>query len=359
MRTTNVPTIVSVGEWDHMLAAAADIMRGPSDATRQRLGAFFAPERVDLEGLFAEGEVADARIDMPESGVVGWQPDPDTEVLVVRRARVDLALMEALPRLRHVQKLGDRRDTVDLTEADVRGISVEFVSRPALEATADHAVLLLMAALKELPRLDRVTRETVSTDVPPPAEGSTAYNWPQVTSGRTLYGSRVGIIGLGEVGQLVANRLRSFGAEVLWTDPGHHGRDRDVPGMTQLPLDELLAQSDAVTLHIPGTADNRHMVDAGFLAKMRSDAVLINVSRGGLVDEASLVRALDRGELRGAALDVHATEPILASSPVLNSDRIILTPHVAGGPRSLMRRELLDLAGGVKRAIEPSSVVAG
>lgn len=351
-------SVVVIPEWDHMLAAAADLMRGPGAGTEERLRSFFAPEKVDLESLFAEAHIPGACIEMPARGEAG-PINPDAEVLVVRRAAVTREVIDALPRLRHVQKLGKRQDTVDILAAAERGITVEFVTRPALESTADHAVLLLMAALRDLPGLDRATRATTVPQDGGPAFGATAYNWPDVGFGRTLHGSTIGIVGLGEVGLLVAERLRAFGARILWTD-GPSTLERTVDGTQQASLDELLRESDAVTLHVPGTDDNRHLVDAAFLGKMRRDAVLVNVARGILVNETALANALQRGELRGAALDTHATEPLLSSSPLAGSDRVILTPHVAGGPRSLMTTELLDLTRGVCRALrvrEEASVV--
>ncbi|NIH80303.1 2-hydroxyacid dehydrogenase [Amycolatopsis viridis] len=350
------PTVVSFPEWDHMLAAAADVMRGPDEATRRSLEAFFAPEVVDLDALFAAGRIPDVTIDMPAKGDTGYAPDAGTRVLVVRRTRVDRQLLDRLPDLRHVQKLGERQDTIDVAAAAERGITLDFVPRPALEATADHAVLLVMAALRELPRLDRTTREsTVAAGSSAP--GSTAYNWPGVAFGRTLSASTVGIIGLGEVGLLVARRLRAAGARVVWTSL--RGRpQRTVDGLEYLPLDDLLAVSDAVSLHIPSTADNRHVVDAAFLRKMRADAVLVNVSRGLLIDEHALAQALRRGELRFAALDVYGSEPVPVDNPLLDAERVILTPHVAGGPRSLMTQELLDLSRGVSRALAAGREVA-
>ncbi|ROS38581.1 2-hydroxyacid dehydrogenase [Amycolatopsis thermoflava] len=349
-------TVVSFPEWDHMLAAAADVMRGPQEATRRRLEQFFAPEAVDLDALFTQGRIPDVVIDMPAKGDPAYRIDPRSRILVVRRTHVDRALIDELPHLRHIQKLGERRDTIDVAAAAERGITLDFVSRPALEATADHAVLLVMAALRELPRLDATTRKaTVPAGTSAP--GSTAYNWPGVTFGRTLSESTVGIIGLGEVGLLVARRLRAFGARVLWTSL--RGRpQRTVDGLEYQPLDDLLAASDAVSLHIPGTEDNRHLVDGAFLRKMRPDAVLVNVSRGLLIDEAALAEALRRDELRSAALDVYGSEPVPADSPLLDAERVILTPHVAGGPRSLMTRELLDLSRGVRQALTADREVA-
>lgn len=341
---------VAVPEWDHMLAAAADLMRGPDDGTTRRLREFFAPESVDLNELFDQARLPGVTIDMPDRGARTYSINPSAEVLVVRRASVTQELLDSLPRLRHIQKLGERQDTIDLVAAAERNVTVEFVPRPALESTADHAVLLVMAALRDLVGLDRVTRSTTVPEADGPSFGSTAYNWPDVGFGRTLHGSTVGVVGLGEVGLLVAKRLRAFGAHILWTD-GVGSPERFVDGAEYAPLEDLLRRSDAVTLHVPGSEENRHMVDDKFLSKMRPDAVLVNVSRGVLVDEVSLAEALRRGDLRGAALDVHATEPMLSSNPVLDSDRVILTPHVAGGPRSLMTKELLDLSAGVRRAL--------
>lgn len=349
--------IVGFAEWDHMLAAAADLMRGPSAGTTERLEQFFAPEAVDLSALFAEGALPDARVEMQAGPASEWEVPRDTEVLVVRRAPVGADLVDRLPRLRHIQKLGERPDTIDLEAARARGVTVELVARPALEATADHAVLLTMAALRGLPELDRLTRSQAQP-AGSAAEGATRYNWLDISFGRTLHGSTVGIIGLGEVGLLVAKRLAAFGANVVWTSLRSRAAgagDRTTHGATYLPLDELLSRSDAVTLHVPGSAENRHVVDAEFLAAMRSDAVLVNVSRGILVDEEALAHALRNGGLRSAGLDVHGVEPLSSASPLLDCPNAILTPHIAGGPRSLMTHELLGLATGVRRCLDGAS----
>ena len=136
-------------------------------------------------------------------------------------------------------------------------------------------------------------------------------------------GVTVGIVGLGNIGNAVAARLRAFGCRVLFTDVV----PRSLPGAAAVTLDDLLSQSDVVTVHVPLDDDTRHLIGEAELANMRPGTVLINASRGPVVDEAAVVRALDSGHLGGVGLDVYEVEPLAADSPLRALDNVFLTPH--------------------------------
>lgn len=341
---------------DHVLDLAMHLLRGPSPESRRALSDFLDPETVDVAALMLEPPLDQARLVGPPPcyGEIATPP-PDTSVLVVRRSAVTAELMETMPQLRHVQKLGERSDRVDLAWATAHGISVELVARPSLESTADHVVMLMLALVRNLLDGDRRARRLTADgadDAP-----AVSYNWTGMRNVRALRGSTVGLVGLGEVGTRVASRVRAFGADVVYTSRTRLAHDLEhALGVRWLTQSELLACSDIVSLHVPGTSENRDIVDKEFLGRMKPGSCLVNVARGSLVDEAALVSALERRWLSGAALDVHAHEPRRRDDPLIAREDVILTPHIAGGTRSDALPEILAVARGVRRALEADPV---
>ncbi|RYE40658.1 MAG: hypothetical protein EOP24_39970 [Hyphomicrobiales bacterium] len=344
--------VVSFAERDHVLEAVYHLLGGPSPVAQRSIARFFAPEMPKFDELFDACR-------LPSPATLRYPLDDgdnrigaDTEVLVVRRREVSEELIASLPRLRHVQKLGTRTDTVDTSAAQARNINVQYISRPSLEATADHALLMILAGLKDLPDLESELRAHARRESHKRgSQGAVAYNWTNAT-GRSLCGSTVGIVGLGEVGLLLAKRLLACGANVLWTSVRGQRGQRGVPaGLVYTELSDLLARSHAVSLHVPWVRETADLVDADFLDQMRRDGILVNVSRGAIVDEVALASALRNGSIRGACLDVFKTEPLGPDSPILGAPRTILTPHVAGGQRSLIVEELIRTAQGISNAL--------
>ncbi|MEU6191947.1 NAD(P)-dependent oxidoreductase [Nocardia sp. NPDC047038] len=331
-----------------MLNLAMALLQGRDATTVRAFEDFLRPELLDVDAVFDTPPVDGVDLVGPPTtyGDVGIPP-LDTTVLVVRRTPVTAELMAGLPLLRHVQKLGDRADTVDLVWAAANGITVECVPRPSLEATAEHTVLLMLALVHGLRAADRAART-------PSDAGSTepGYNWAGLAEFGTLQGRTVGLIGLGEVGVRVARRLCALGAQVhYWSRTRHSPEVERQLGVTWRNRNQLLAESDLISLHVPGTPANRALVDSDFLRRMRPDAYLVNVARGSLIDEAALVRALRERRIRGAALDVHAKEPRPPSDPMLAMEDVILTPHIAGGLRSHTLAEIRTVAQGVIRSL--------
>lgn len=240
--------------------------------------------------------------------------------LIVRnRVRVDAALLKHGPGITVVGRLGVGLDNIDL--AACRAHRVEVI--PAVGANADSVAEYVIIATGMLLR---------------GAFGSTtevaAGAWPRerLATGREMAGKTLGIVGFGDIGRRVAKLARAFGMMVIAHDPI---LPRDHSGWTETPverveLDALFARADAVTLHVPLTPATSGLVSAERLRRMKPDAVLVNTSRGGVVDEAALAAALRAGRLGGAALDVFETEPLPVGTPLAGCPNLLLTPHIAG-----------------------------
>lgn len=232
--------------------------------------------------------------------------------------------LERATRCRLVHKLGAGVNTIDVETATRRGIAVANMPGANAPSVAEGAVLLMLSALRRLPILDAATR--------------TGAGWPSdPTLGETVrdIGScTVGLVGYGNVAKRVETIVAAMGAEVLHTST----RDDGQPAWRPLP--ELLAASDIVSLHLPLTGQTAGLLDAAGLALMKRDAVLVNTSRGPIVDEAALVDALTTGRLLAAGLDVFSAEPVAADNPLLTLDNVVLTPHVTWYTVDTMRRYL-------------------
>ena len=227
-------------------------------------------------------------------------------------------------RLRLVHKLGAGVNTIDVDTATARGIAVANMPGANAPSVAEGTLLLMLAALRRLPALDRATRE--------------GRGWPSdPTLGETVRdigGCTVGLVGYGNIAKQVERILLAMGADVLHTST----RDDGLP--TWRPLPDLLASSDIVSLHLPLTDATAGLLGRDALAAMKPDAVLVNTSRGPIVDEAALVDALRDGRLAAAGLDVFATEPVPADNPLLGLPNVVLTPHVTWYTADTMRRYL-------------------
>ncbi|MDR7095569.1 2-hydroxyacid dehydrogenase [Hydrogenophaga laconesensis] len=235
-------------------------------------------------------------------------------VLISGGIRITPGVMDALPGLKVISKIGIGVDTVDVAAATARGIAV--CNTPGGNdsvAVAEHALALLLALRKQL---HVWTREYLQ---------SGGWRNPQVFSGG-LDGSTLGIAGFGRIGRALAQRVAGWNVRVLVHDP----LARDLPpGVQAVDMDELLAQSDAVSLHCPALPGDRPLLDTAALARMKKGAVLINTARATLVDAAALIAALDAGTLAGAAFDVFDPEPPARDDPLLAHPRVLSTPHVA------------------------------
>lgn len=245
----------------------------------------------------------------------------DADVLLAGWSPVSAEVIAASGRLRLIQKMGVGVDKIDLDAARARGVRVLRAAGINAGAVAEMTILLMLAVLRELPwavselRDGRFQKETLRN--------------------RTiqLAGQHVGLVGFGHIGAAVAARLRGFDVTTAYYDPRTDLR-ADPSLASPMPLDELLRWSDIVSLHTPLTPETRHLLNRARIASLRPGAVVINTARGGLIDEEALVAAISEGRLRGAGLDVTAEEPAGEDSPLLASDRVIVTPHIGGAVAS-------------------------
>jgi glyoxylate reductase len=239
-------------------------------------------------------------------------------LLALLTDRVDAALLESCPDLRVISNYAVGSDNVDLEATAARGIPVGITPDVLTEATADLAFAGLLAAARRLPEALAAVRE-----------GAWLTWEPDWLLGHDVHDATLGIVGYGRIGQAVARRAEGFSMRILATP--------------RVPLDELLAQSDAVTLHVPLTSETRHLIDADALARMKPTAILVNTARGGVVDQQALARALHGGEIAGAALDVTDPEPLPPDHPLLDAPNLLVLPHI-GSATHTARERMADLA---------------
>jgi (S)-sulfolactate dehydrogenase len=263
-----------------------------------------------------------------DARLVDWSDEllaslADADALIVRnRTQVDAALLARAPKLRVVGRLGVGLDNVDVAGCEARAIEVIPATGANALAVAEYVVCTVMLLLRGA--------YLSSAEV-------AAGKWPRgaLGEGRETAGKMLGVVGFGGIGRRVAKLAQGLGMKVLATDPAIAA---DAPvwresGAAFRGVDDLLAESDAVTLHVPLAPETRHLLSAGRLARMKRGAVLINTARGGVIDEAALAEALAGGHLAGAALDVFETEPLPAGSPLAGAPNLVLTPHIAGVTR--------------------------
>lgn len=264
----------------------------------------------------------------------------DCEVVIVAAKPLRRQFIDAAKRLRLVHHQGvGYQDTVDLDILRRRGIALALTPEGTTIGVAEHTVLLTLAACKHLPFADAELRR-----------GRWHINRLRPVS-IELHGRTIGFVGMGRIAQQAAARFKAFGTHGLYHDPYNHlSSDREAElGVEAAPLDLVLAQADVVTLHVPLTGETRHIINADALARMQSTAILVNTSRGPLVDEKALCHALNQGIIAAAALDVFEDEPLAPTSPLVQLQNVVLTPHIAAGTRDALRAKMRALFANVER----------
>jgi len=261
----------------------------------------------------------------------------DAHGIILRTgARITAEIIAEAPHLQVIARTGAGVDNVDLKAATEHKIFVCYVPDANVVSVAEHVMSLLLALSKQLKLLDEEVRG-----------GNFAVRYRYLST--EVWGKTLGIIGLGKIGREVAQRARNgFGMKVVTFDPyvpSEEARRLDVEPFESLGI--MLSQSDAVTLHVPLTGETRGLMGAREFRSMKPSAWFINTSRGGLVDEAALVDALDSGVIAGAGLDVFESEPLDPDSPLTTLSNIILTPHVAG----LTNESSIRMAVGAAEAV--------
>jgi len=255
-------------------------------------------------------------------------------VLTLLTDRVDDEFLDAAgPGLRVVSNYAVGFDNVDVPACTRRGIPVGNTPGVLTDTTADLAFALLMAAARRLPEGDRYVRD-----------GRWKTWGPLLLLGPDVHGSTIGIVGFGRIGQAVARRAAGFGMTVLYHDVNRLPDAVTEPlGASYVPLEELLARSDFVSLHVNLTAETRHLINDRTLALMKPTAVLVNTSRGPVVDQRALADALRGGMIWAAGLDVTDPEPIPMDDPLVGLDNCLIVPHIASASRAT-RGKMAEMA---------------
>ncbi len=231
--------------------------------------------------------------------------------------RVDAALLDALPTVRHVASYGVGVNHLEVAAARERGVHVTNTPGVVTIATADLAMALLLAAARRVAETDRYIRAGRWTEVDPSA-----------LLGTEVTGKTLGIVGFGRIGQAVARRAAGFDLRLVYASP----QEVPFPGARRASLDDLLAESDFVSLHTPLTAETRNLLSRERIRRMKRGAVLVNTARGGVVDDDALAEALRDGHLAAAGIDVFPDEPRVPAA-YLGLENVVLTPHVGSGTR--------------------------
>ena len=264
-------------------------------------------------------------------------------LLVRSRTKVDAALLAAAPHLSVVGRAGVGVDNVDVAAASARGVLVINAPTGNVVSAVEHTFALLLALLRR---------------VAPASASLAAGKWEKSKFvGSELAGKTLGIVGLGQVGSRVASRARAFEARLLGHDPYLPLEKAREMGVPLVPLEELLASSDILTLHATATEGSRPLLGPDELAQMKPGAVLVNVARGSLVDRAALYDALVSGRLAGAALDVFDPEPPDSADPLLSLPNVLATPHLGASTVEAQERVSLQTAEAVAEALAGASYV--
>lgn len=275
----------------------------------------------DLPGTAAGDTLSDANLRFVEANSRDAetliQSGSDATALVVQWAPITAEVMDGMPNLKIISRLGIGVDMVDIAAATERGIAVANTPIYCIEEVATHTLALILAQARGLSRYDAAVRagRWSAVDAVPMSIRPTA--------------TTVAVIGYGRIGRMVATSLTAMGFRVVVSDPFLDEQAALAAGVTPAALANALAGADIVTLHAPLTESTRHMLNAESIATMRRGAVVVNTCRGQLIDEEALADALESGHLGGAALDVFAEEPLPETSRLRANDRVVLTPHAA------------------------------
>lgn len=294
---------------------------------------------VATEPVPEAGRVAFARfgeIAVVQNGA--WASLERAEVLIVRTSSVSAGLLSGMPHLRAIARTGVGLDNIDLEAVSRRRIPVLRAPYTAARPIAEGTIALLMAATKRLPELSAVVRDGRWDD---------RYSYEVAD----LHGAVLGVVGLGRVGSEVASLGQALGMRVVASDPHYPLPNRPPTTIALMDLKEVFACSDVVTLHCPLTDATRGMVDHNLLAAGKRGKVLINASRGALIDERAIIEALNDGWLSTVGLDVFPTEPPHPGSALLVHPRVICTPHAVGLSHSWNSHVFNSLADDVERVL--------
>jgi len=273
-------------------------------------GADLAPQALALLDAY---EIVYAGKAPSEEDIVALCRQHDPVAIIVRYSKVGAAAMDAAPSLKVISKHGSGTDTIDKAAAAERGIQVVAAAGANATAVAEQALALLLACTKSVVSLDARMH---------------AGHWDKSThKSSELAGKTLGLVGLGAIGRKMARMAAGMDMRIIGFDP----YAKDLPDyVSSVDLDTILRESDAISLHCPLTDENRGMLNAQSLARCKRGVIIVNTARGGLIDEAALLQAVQGGQVKAAGLDSFASEPMEAGHPFQSEPKIILSPHIGG-----------------------------
>jgi D-3-phosphoglycerate dehydrogenase len=239
----------------------------------------------------------------------------EADAVLVTYAKITGDMIQQMPKVRVISRFGIGVDNVDIEAATKKGIVVTKVPDYCIDEVSDHAMALLLAAVRKIPFSNKQVH-------------AGTWKMPEVVPIKRLRGSVLGLVGFGRIPQLVAPKAKPFGFRVVAYDPFVPAEVFTNAGVEGVSLDELLRISDIVSIHSPLTPETKGLFNAESLKKMKKGSYIVNTARGPIIDEAAMAAALDSGHIAGAALDVMTTEPP-TGSPLLGRENVIITPHTS------------------------------
>lgn len=279
-----------------------------------------------------------------DSAVISeYLQETGAEGIVSRMGRLDAPVMDVAPQLKVISKHGVGVDNIDIQAAADRGIPVLVATGANAVSVAEHAIALLLATVKRILPLDA---------------GLRVGRWEKPGfSGREIAGSTMGLMGMGAIAQATGSIAKGFGLNLVGFDPYAPDSAFEELGVTRCAsFEDMLARTNILSLHCPLTDQTRHILNADTLARMPEGGYVINTARGGLIDEAALVAAIQSGHLAGAGLDTFAVEPPVPDHPFFSVPEIVLTPHIGGVTRQAGARVGVDAVRGIFQILDGQPV---
>jgi phosphoglycerate dehydrogenase-like enzyme len=266
------------------------------------------------------------------------------EGAIVQRRPLTRELIDAAPNLKVIQKMGGRRDRIDVKAAKAKGIKVALMSLPGAMAVSEHVMALILACAKKIVEAHSLTvngaYRQLGVEPKVTTERSHGFQWMKIQGLEELNGMTLGIIGFGDIGNEIAKRANAFDMNVIYYDGNRLDEDLETElNVKYAPKTELLKTADFITLNAPLTPHTEKSIGESELALMKPTAYLINASRGGVVDEPALAKAIAEGRIAGAGLDVFLEEPVPFDHPYLSLKNVTFTPHIAGGKGGAKERQ--------------------
>ncbi len=349
---------------DDVIIRTAQVILDPN-TDPERYAAFADYYHVDIAEF--DDWVARVRGSVPDLFPAELEMVPDQEALLATLDDADGVICESLnigeaelaeaPKLKIVHNFGTDTRNIDLEACAARGVKVHTLRRRVNIAVAEHAFAMMLVMAKKLPLLAGRIDEASLREAGFPARmhdrrHAAAANWGRVDGLGTIHGATVGCLGLGEIGREVAARAHAFGARVLYYQRTRMPKDMENSlGATYCSFEDLLAQSDYVSIHLPSNKSTEALIDADALARMKDGAYLINISRASIIDRGALMAVLESDRLGGVALDVHYEEPSPENEPLKNYPKALLTPHTAVAGRDNAAADMEEMIGNLAAAI--------